>query len=342
MTWGRFEESDADDVRYDRLAAALGVRRAEALGLVHTLWARALSAAVDGDLSDLDPVEIERWATWQGAPGAFFEAARSERSAFISVHGPKKTRTVLIEDWEKISEGLKRAAQKAKERKRKREKGVGRRVGRQSGDASPTVASDQTELTDPKRTDQTGPRASGPTAAGSGSSGQQQPQQQQLGPPRDVFEFCSAEGTPFFARAADFSDGYPHLDIPRAFARLSLKIRSGIIAKPLLQQYPEVLFKLLDVERLPEEEHRRGAISPAAAAEEVRAGVEQLERAREQQSDAPPPRGELRKLIIGGGSSGMRREARGIRRYRHALRRGQLPLFTDQQLGDFEAEKGKI
>lgn len=62
-----------------KLTLALGIGRAEAVGLLHLLWAYAMDYAKDGDLSEYTPAEIAAAAEWGGDPEAFVNALVTAR-----------------------------------------------------------------------------------------------------------------------------------------------------------------------------------------------------------------------------------------------------------------------
>lgn len=96
-----------------RLARTLGIKRAEARGLLTGLWTELLTQAPDGDLTGLDPEEVEEMADWEGEPGTLYRALLDERPAgeeprhrFIERTGAR----LVIHDWEEHTKGLKRAS----------------------------------------------------------------------------------------------------------------------------------------------------------------------------------------------------------------------------------------
>lgn len=75
MAWCKLEDTFRDHRKPKRLARVLGVRRAEARGLVVALWSWCVTNAPDGKLTDLADYEIEEAADWEGTQGAFVQAA---------------------------------------------------------------------------------------------------------------------------------------------------------------------------------------------------------------------------------------------------------------------------
>jgi len=57
-----------------RLARLLGISRPAAVGHIHGIWYWAATYATDGDLGDVDDVEIASAADWQGDPSLFVDA----------------------------------------------------------------------------------------------------------------------------------------------------------------------------------------------------------------------------------------------------------------------------
>lgn len=123
MTYGRLEDTFRHSPKVARLARTLGVRRAEARGLLTGLWSAILLHAPDGDLTDFEPAEIEELADWEGAPGALLAALQDPRHLFIetSRRGVRNGAAprLYVHDWEEHAEGLKKRAWKQAERQRK-------------------------------------------------------------------------------------------------------------------------------------------------------------------------------------------------------------------------------
>lgn len=69
--WIRLDAGAPRDPKITELAKALGVRRAEAFGLIASVWCVMAEHAVDGDLSRIDPETLEYWAGWTGKSGRF-------------------------------------------------------------------------------------------------------------------------------------------------------------------------------------------------------------------------------------------------------------------------------
>lgn len=77
MNWIRVAVGIADDPDIHVLAETLGIRVAEAVGLVVSLLTRFPQHASDGDLSNIPATLVERWAGWDGERGACNTAIRA-------------------------------------------------------------------------------------------------------------------------------------------------------------------------------------------------------------------------------------------------------------------------
>lgn len=71
MNWIRVAVAIGDDPDIHRLADALGCRVAEAVGLVVCTLAKFPEHAPDGNVAQVPPSLIERWAGWDGERGVF-------------------------------------------------------------------------------------------------------------------------------------------------------------------------------------------------------------------------------------------------------------------------------
>lgn len=76
MAWIESHQTLGGHLKLRRLAKALNIHRAQAIGHLHYLWWWALDGAPDGDLSSLNPEEIAEMAEWPGEPEPFVEALR--------------------------------------------------------------------------------------------------------------------------------------------------------------------------------------------------------------------------------------------------------------------------
>lgn len=116
MAWTKVEDTFRNHWKPKRLATELGIRRAEARGLVTALWSWASGQAPDGDLSQLDEIEIEDAADWEGKPGEFVRAASLPRIQVLD----KTKHGYIIHEFLERAESHKAATRKAKEREKKR------------------------------------------------------------------------------------------------------------------------------------------------------------------------------------------------------------------------------
>lgn len=86
MAWTRLEDTFHDHVKLDRLAERLGIRRAEAKGLMASLWSWALKHAPNGCLGKFSVREIEKKGMdWEGEPGAAYAAVIDSNIGLIDV-----------------------------------------------------------------------------------------------------------------------------------------------------------------------------------------------------------------------------------------------------------------
>ena len=76
MNWIRIAVGIGDDPDIHRLADALECRVAEAVGLVVCTLAMFPEHAPDGNLAQIPPSLVERWAGWDGQRGRFDAALR--------------------------------------------------------------------------------------------------------------------------------------------------------------------------------------------------------------------------------------------------------------------------
>ena len=106
MNWIRVAVAIADDPDIHLLAAALGVRVAEAVGLVVGLLTKFPEHAPDGSLATVPDSLVERWAGWDGERGAF---APEFRRLFLTDDG-------VWSAWEKHNGAAMRDAQASRER----------------------------------------------------------------------------------------------------------------------------------------------------------------------------------------------------------------------------------
>ena len=76
MAWIESHQELRDHPKLKRLARALEVRQAHAIGHLHCLWYWALAYAENGDLSGHEDWELAEAADWGGDPAVFIEALR--------------------------------------------------------------------------------------------------------------------------------------------------------------------------------------------------------------------------------------------------------------------------
>lgn len=91
VNWIRVAVGIADDPDVHRLAETLGVRVAEAVGLLVGCLARFPEHAPEGDLRRVPATLVERWAGWEGERGVFDAALRE---TFLNADG-------VWESWNK-------------------------------------------------------------------------------------------------------------------------------------------------------------------------------------------------------------------------------------------------
>lgn len=105
MNWIRIAVGIGDDPDMHDLADALGVRVAEAVGLVVSTLVRFPQHAPDGNLTQLRDSLLERWAGWEGERGLY---ARELRRIFLT--------NGVWSSWEKHNGAAMRDAERARER----------------------------------------------------------------------------------------------------------------------------------------------------------------------------------------------------------------------------------
>lgn len=141
MAWSKLEDSFYDNRKFKRMALTLGIRRAEARGLMAALWSWATTQAPDGDLTDHTAFEIEEAMDWEGDPGKALGAAIDEKLIDDSIDGWK------LHKWMPRAGSFRKATQKQKERKEKREleesEGCRATVGRRSPPRAKSVAGEK-------------------------------------------------------------------------------------------------------------------------------------------------------------------------------------------------------
>ncbi len=114
--WIELHDSSRDHPKIIKLAKALKIEQAHALGLMCSLWTWTLRMAPDGNLSSFDPEDIEHAAGWNGGEGAFFDACNSKKIRLLD-SGPDG---LTCHDWDDYSGSLKAAKRARDYRERKR------------------------------------------------------------------------------------------------------------------------------------------------------------------------------------------------------------------------------
>ena len=76
MAWIESHQSLGAHIKLRRLARALNVHRAQAIGHLHYLWWWALDAAPSGDLSAFSALELAEVCEWSSDPDTFLAALR--------------------------------------------------------------------------------------------------------------------------------------------------------------------------------------------------------------------------------------------------------------------------
>lgn len=113
--WCQFDAAVGDHAKTHALAEKLNIPVYAAAGLLALLWAWAVSAAPDGNLSPFRARYIERTCKWDGANGALIEALRE--SGFLD--GSYDDDTLRLHDWELYGGKLLRNREEAAKRKQK-------------------------------------------------------------------------------------------------------------------------------------------------------------------------------------------------------------------------------
>lgn len=119
MAWIESHQALGGHLKTRRLARALKVHRAQAIGHLHFLWWWALDNAPDGDLSALTPAEISEVAEWPGSDESFVEALKS--SKFMDADG-------VLHDWHEYGGKLIEHRQRDAERKKRDRKSERKRT----------------------------------------------------------------------------------------------------------------------------------------------------------------------------------------------------------------------
>lgn len=115
--WTKYYYAVKEHPKTIQLASLLGIRRAEACGLLANLWAWAVNAGIDsnGDISMFRGTRIEKECAWEGEPRAFIKALFS--CGWLD--GSFADDTAHIHDWAEYGGALAAEKERAAERKRK-------------------------------------------------------------------------------------------------------------------------------------------------------------------------------------------------------------------------------
>ena len=109
MAWIESHQTLGTHLKLRRLARALGISRAQAIGHLHYLWWWAVDNAPTGDLSTLTAAEIAEVAEWADSEDVFVAALRQCR--WLDPDG-------FLHDWEDYAGRL--IAEREADRERKR------------------------------------------------------------------------------------------------------------------------------------------------------------------------------------------------------------------------------
>ena len=91
MAWIESHQTLANHPKTRKLARALGVGRAQAIGHLHLLWWWCLDYAPDGDLARFEPADLADAADWDGVPDTFAHALHE--SGFLTAER-------AVHDWD--------------------------------------------------------------------------------------------------------------------------------------------------------------------------------------------------------------------------------------------------
>lgn len=145
MNWIRVAVGIADDPDIHRLADALGVNVAEAVGLVVGVLTRFPQHAPDGNIADIPASLVERWAGWTGERGAFATALRER---FCNAEG-------VWESWEKHNGAAMRDAEAARKRAQEYRRRNAEQLLESTANGAPNGSGDGSLLRTNERTNQT-------------------------------------------------------------------------------------------------------------------------------------------------------------------------------------------
>lgn len=94
MAWIQSHQTIAGHPKTRKLAHMLGISKPAAIGHLHCFWWWALDYADDGDLADLDALDIAIGAEWDGDPDTFFNAM-----VFVGFIDSDEVGDARIHDW---------------------------------------------------------------------------------------------------------------------------------------------------------------------------------------------------------------------------------------------------
>lgn len=132
MAWIESHQSLGSHIKLRRLARALGVHKAQAIGHLHYLWWWALDCAPSGDVSSLAASEIAEVAEWPGEPEPFVAALRE--CGWLDPDG-------RIHDWDQYVGRILAFREGNRKRQRRYRNGTRRRQRNGPGNGDVTVMS---------------------------------------------------------------------------------------------------------------------------------------------------------------------------------------------------------
>lgn len=111
--WIRVHANLADRPVVFRAAKALGVTKAEAIGLLVSFWGRVSQHAPNGSVSQFEDAQLEDWAGW-------FAAGRRKAGAFAAFIRANHLDTEgRVNEWDDYAGALEEQRRQARDRKRK-------------------------------------------------------------------------------------------------------------------------------------------------------------------------------------------------------------------------------
>lgn len=112
MTWLRFDTATPRHPKIRRVARALNIERATALGLIASIWCEVAEARPDGSLVGLDTEDIDDWVDYHGLAQAMIDAEL--------IDCDEAGEPLRIHDWEEYAGGWKEAQRAADYRAKKK------------------------------------------------------------------------------------------------------------------------------------------------------------------------------------------------------------------------------